>query len=54
MTAMVKKPKSVKARLTLTMDKKVIDQAKDFARRNGLSLSIIVERYFRSLVSGSI
>lgn len=36
-------------KLTLKLDKKTIDQAKIYARRNNLSLSKMVEKYFKSL-----
>lgn len=48
---MVKKGMSTK--LTLTLDKKVIEFAKKYARQNNISLSGIVELYFRSLSSGA-
>jgi len=37
-------------KLTLRLDDKLIDQAKKTARARGVSLSRIVEDYFRSLV----
>ncbi len=39
-------------KLTLTMDKTVIEQAKEFAKDQGQSLSSLVENYFK-LVSRS-
>ena len=40
-------------KLTLTLDKRVIQSAKEYAARNRTSLSRMVEQYFRSLTSGS-
>lgn len=37
------------AKLTLKLDKKVIDKAKVYAERRGLSLSRMVEGYFSGL-----
>jgi len=37
-------------KLTLSVDKKVIDKAKEYARSNGRSLSNIIEEYLKSLV----
>jgi hypothetical protein len=39
----------VKEKLTLTVERSAIEKAKKFARRNGTSLSRIVEDRFRSL-----
>jgi hypothetical protein len=36
-------------KLTLTLEKEVIDMAKDFAREQGQSLSGLVENYFKLL-----
>ncbi|MFP5284395.1 MAG: DUF6364 family protein, partial [Thermoanaerobaculia bacterium] len=36
-------------KLTLKLDKEVIDRAKAYAERRGLSLSEMVERYFAGL-----
>ena len=36
-------------KLTLTLNQQVIESAKAYAKRNGKSLSSIVESYFRSL-----
>ena len=36
-------------KLTLTLNQEVIDSAKAYAKRNGKSLSAIVENYLRSL-----
>jgi hypothetical protein len=36
-------------KLTLTLNQEVIDAAKSYAKRNGKSLSAIVENYLRSL-----
>ena len=38
------------AKLTLKLDKDVIEQAKDYARHKHQSLSALVEQYFRFLV----
>ncbi len=39
-------------KLTLTLDKKVIESAKEYAARNRTSLSRMVEHYFASLTAG--
>jgi len=39
-------------KLTLTLDKKIIKAAKEYAKRNNISLSGIVELYFRTLAAG--
>jgi len=36
-------------KLTLTIEDQVIDSAKDYARKNGRSLSVIVENYLKSI-----
>lgn len=36
----------MKAKLTLRLNKNVIDKAKKFAKKNNQSLSILVENYF--------
>jgi DNA-directed RNA polymerase subunit F len=41
-------------KLTLSLDKKVIEYAKDLARKNGKSLSELVENYFKHLTSNEI
>jgi len=41
----------MQAKLTLSLDKEVIEQAKDFSRRQHKSLSKMVENYLR-LVTG--
>lgn len=38
------------SKLTLTIDKKVIDGAKKYARGHGRSLSNLIENYLQSLV----
>ncbi|NND06629.1 MAG: hypothetical protein HKN87_09630 [Saprospiraceae bacterium] len=38
-------------KLTLSLDKKVIEKAKEFARKHQTSLSRMVESYFESLTS---
>lgn len=40
-------------KLTLTVDKEVIEQAKRYARQEGRSLSNLIESYLRSLVTES-
>ncbi len=40
-------------KLTLSLEKEVIEQAKIYAKGTGRSLSEMVENYFRSLVSNS-
>jgi hypothetical protein len=39
-------------KLTLTLDKEIIEAAKEYAKKNNISLSGIVELYFKSLSSG--
>jgi len=39
----------METKLTLKLDKNTIDQAKIYAKRNNLSLSKMVEKYFKSL-----
>ena len=39
------------AKLTLTVDKEVVKQAKQYARREGRSLSNLIESYLRSLIT---
>lgn len=43
----------MKTNHTLLLDKEVIKQAKIYAKETGLSLSKIVENYYRSLVMES-
>lgn len=38
-------------KLTLSIDKEVIDQAKSYVKEEGQSLSKVVEKYLRNLVS---
>ena len=38
-------------KLTLTMEDRVIDSAKEYARKNGKSLSGIVENYLKSITA---
>jgi len=40
-------------KLTLSLEKEVIENAKIYAKGTGRSLSEMVENYFRNLVSGS-
>jgi len=39
----------METKLTLKLDKNTIDQAKIYAKRNNISLSKMVEKYFKSL-----
>ncbi len=41
------------AKLTLKLDRQVIEDAKGYARRHGTSLSRLVESYFSKLTRGS-
>ncbi|MDR1748519.1 MAG: DUF6364 family protein [Spirochaetaceae bacterium] len=41
----------METKLTLKLDKSVIDSAKEYAEENNRSLSKLVEDYFRNLVS---
>jgi hypothetical protein len=43
------KTRVMMTKLTLTLNQEVIDSAKAYAKRNGKSLSAIVENYLRSL-----
>lgn len=38
-------------KLTLSLDKQIIEKAKTYARKNGTSLSKMIEAYFQSLVT---
>lgn len=40
----------MKAKLTLTLDKKLIEEAKEYAKTSNISLSTIIERYLGSLL----
>ena len=40
----------MKAKLTLTLDQELIAAVKDYAKSSNLSVSIIIERYLRSLL----
>lgn len=40
-------------KLTLTLDKEIIKVAKAYARKNNISLSGIVELYFKTLSTGT-
>ncbi len=40
-------------KLTLAMDKKTIEAAKEYAKKNNISLSGIVELYFKTLSSST-
>jgi len=39
------------SKLTLSMRKETIDRAKDYARKNGSSLSAIIEEYLKALTA---
>jgi len=41
-------------KLILTVEKEIVDQAKAYARKNGRSLSDLVESYLKSLVQKEI
>ena len=38
-------------KLTLSLNKEVIDQAKDYAKKNNVSLSFIIENYLLKIIS---
>ncbi len=38
-------------KLTLTMNKKVIDSAKKYAKKNGKSLSSLIESYLKTILT---
>ncbi len=38
-------------KLTLSLNKKIIEQAKKYAKRNGTSLSKMIEAYFQSITN---
>jgi hypothetical protein len=40
----------LEAKLTLKLDKGIIDRAKEFAKNKNISLSRMVERYFKAVV----
>lgn len=40
----------MKTRLSLTIDKKIIANAKKYAKQNGISLSSLVENYLKALI----
>lgn len=40
------------AKLTLSLDEKVIEKAKIYAKERKVSLSFLVEQYFKKLASG--
>jgi hypothetical protein len=40
----------MKAKLTLTLDKRLIEETKEYAKSSNISLSTIVERYLSSLL----
>ncbi len=39
----------MKTKLTLTLNKEIIEQAKSYAKNNDMSLSILIETYLNSL-----
>ena len=41
----------MKVKLTLTLEKRIIESAKEYAKEHGQSLSEIVENYFKLIVS---
>lgn len=41
----------MEAKLTLKLDKDIIDEAKKYALKKNISLSRMVERYFKALVT---
>lgn len=44
------KRKAVDTKLTLTVDKEIVESAKEVARESGRSLSDLVEHYLRSMI----
>lgn len=40
----------MKTRLSLTIDKRIIESAKKYANQNGISLSYLVENYLKALI----
>ena len=40
----------MKTRLTLTIDKRIIESAKKYSNQNGISLSYLVENYLEVLI----
>ena len=38
-------------KLTLSLDKEIIEKAKDYAKKNNVSLSFIIENYLLKIVS---
>ena len=43
----------METKLTLSLDKKIIEKAKEYAKEKNTSLSNMVENYFTVIVSGS-
>ena len=41
-------------KLTLSLNQKVIEQAKKYAKRNGTSLSKMIESYFQSITNSQL
>ena len=41
-------------KLTLSLNQKIIEQAKIYAKRNGTSLSKMIESYFQSITSDQL
>lgn len=42
------------AKLTLTVDKSIIESAKKYAKSNGRSLSNIIEEYLKTLIQNKV
>lgn len=45
----MKKHKALNTKLTLTIEKEIIEEAKEYAKEKGQSLSDLVENYFKLL-----
>ena len=43
----------METKLTLSLDKKIIEKAKEYAKEKNTSLSSMVENYFTVIISGS-
>jgi hypothetical protein len=41
----------MKTRLTLTIDKRIIESAKKYSKKSGVSLSCLIENYLKALVT---
>ena len=44
----------MKAKLTLKLDKAILERARSFARANNVSISILVENYLDTITKGAI